>query len=478
MNLCWFRNDLRLSDNPALHSAVKGGKTTALYIFEEKNGSRALGSASKAWLHHSLISLQASLSNIGIKLILARGDAELIVPDLVEKLGVENVYWNRRYHPKDVETDKHIKTALLEKHINVESFKANLLFEPWEIVSSGNGTPYKVFSPFWKAALKKGNVTQPLRKPETETSTPVEDEEFQKMLSSWQLLPWRPDWASGFWKHWTVGEAAAQTKLARFLENNLAHYSDGRDFPEKSSTSGLSPYLRFGEISPRQIWNAVYMHEAGELSRNGIKFLAEIGWREFSHSILFYADQLEAKNWRPEFDAFAWKGEAAKLEAWKRGQTGYPLADAGMRELWQTGYMHNRVRMVVASFLIKHLQIDWREGEKWFWDTLLDACPANNPASWQWVAGSGADAAPYFRIFNPTAQSEKFDGEGDYIRQWIPELARLDDRSIHDPSKAPSLVLKAAGVVLDKTYPNPIVDHKEARLGALAAYKEMKASNT
>ncbi len=478
MNLCWFRNDLRLSDNPALHSAVKGGKTTALYIFEEKNGSRALGSASKAWLHHSLISLQASLSNIGIKLIVARGDAELIVPDLVEKLGVESVYWNRRYHPKDVETDKHIKTALLEKHINVESFKANLLFEPWEIVSPGNGTPYKVFSPFWKAALKKGNVTQPLRKPETETSTPVEDEGFQKTLSSWQLLPWRPDWASGFWKHWAVGEAAALTKLARFLENNLAHYSDGRDFPEKSSTSGLSPYLRFGEISPRQIWNAVYMHEAGELSRNGIKFLAEIGWREFSHSILFYADQLEAKNWRPEFDAFAWKGEAAKLEAWKRGQTGYPLVDAGMRELWQTGYMHNRVRMVVASFLIKHLQIDWREGEKWFWDTLLDACPANNPASWQWVAGSGADAAPYFRIFNPIAQSEKFDGEGDYIRKWIPELARLDDRSIHDPSKASSLVLNAAGVVLGKTYPNPIVDHKEARLRALEAYQEMKASNT
>ena len=452
-------------------------KRLLVYIFEEKNGARPIGAASQTWLYHSLISLQGNLAQIGVKLVLARGDARKIIPDLVEQYDVEGVYWNRRYHPKDVDTDKYIKSALLEKQINVESFKANLLFEPWEIVSAGKNTPYRVFSPFWKAALKKGGVNQPLGKPETKTSIPLEDAEFQKTLSSWELLPRRPDWALGFWKQWSVGEAAAHAKLSSFLEYNLEHYSDERDFPEKASTSELSPYLRFGEISPPQIWNAVHTYEQGELSGNATKFLAEIGWREFSHSILFYADELEEKNWRSEFDNFTWENDVAKLDAWKYGQTGYPLVDAGMRELWQTGYMHNRVRMVAASFLIKHLQINWREGEKWFWDTLLDACPANNPASWQWVAGSGADAAPYFRIFNPTGQSEKFDGEGDYIRKWVPELAKMDNRSIHSPSGAPELVLKAAGVVLGETYPKPIVDHKLARQKAMDAYHDMKALN-
>ncbi len=473
MNLCWFRQDLRLSDNPALRTAMRDNSAVAVFILEETENQRQMGSACKAWLHKSLSNLKHDLEELNIPLILKRGDAREILPQLAEDLKVENIYWNRRYDPKDVEVDRWIMERLNKDAKIAESLKANLLFEPWEIKSAGAGTPYKVFSPFWKAALKENSPAQSLPAPTKAQTMPDLGGVQSDQLSDWQLMPQSPDWSVSFWKDWEPGEAGARKRLDTFLEMNLQGYGAQRDVPSKSHTSLLSPHLRFGEISPRQVWHGVHAYAGGELSKDGHKYLAELGWREFSHSILFYADDLAKKNWKPNFDAFAWQSDSYAFKAWTKGQTGYPLVDAGMRELWQTGYMHNRVRMVAASFLIKHLRIDWRDGEKWFWDTLVDACPANNPASWQWVAGSGADASPFFRIFNPIMQSQKFDAGGDYIRKWVPEISKLDDKSIHTPWDAPELVLKAAGVCLGSTYPKPIVDHKTAREKALAAYKDL-----
>ncbi len=475
MNLCWFRQDLRLSDNPALRSALSDNSAIALFILEETDTQRPMGSACKAWLHESLIRLQSDLEAIGVPLVLRRGDARDIIPKLTSDLKIDNVYWNRRYDPKDVAIDRALMEHLKEEGVNVESFKANVLFEPWEIKSAGAGTPYKVFSPFWKAALKEGVPAQSLAVPTKIQSKPQLDHMPFDNLDDWDLMPASPNWTNGFWDVWVPGEAGAFERFKEFLEINLKGYSQNRDVPSKNHTSCLSPHLRFGEISPLQIWHGVHAHSGGEVDKDGYKFLAEVGWREFSHSILFYADNLSQTNWKSDFDGFAWVQDENGLTAWQSGQTGYPLVDAGMRELWQTGYMHNRVRMVVASFLIKHLRIDWREGEAWFWDTLVDACPANNPASWQWVAGSGADASPFFRIFNPIMQSEKFDPKGSYIRKWVPELANLDNKSIHTPWEAPKLVLQEAGVKLGENYPKPIVDHKTARDKALAAYKDMTA---
>lgn len=473
MNLCWFRQDLRLSDNPALRTALNEKSAVAVFILEETENQRQMGNACKAWLHKSLSQLQIDLQNLRVPLILKRGDARDILPQLSKELNIENVYWNRRYDPKDVGIDRDVMEALKQGQVNVESFKANLLFEPWEIKSASAGTPYKVFSPFWKAALKASVRTKCLPSPCESQNAPSIGALISDDLSDWALMPHSPDWSTGFWERWEPGEAGANARLTDFLDEGVSGYSEMRDVPAKGHTSYLSPHLRFGEISPLQIWHGVHAHAGGDPSKDAYKFLAEIGWREFSHSILFYADDLSQKNWKSDFDEFEWDTDAFGLEAWKRGQTGYPLVDAGLRELWHTGYMHNRVRMVVASFLIKHLRIDWREGEKWFWDTLVDACPANNPASWQWVAGSGADASPFFRIFNPIVQSEKFDAKGAYIRKWVPELAKLDNRSIHTPWEVPALVLKAANVRLGTHYPKPIVEHKAAREKALAAYKDM-----
>lgn len=477
MNLCWFRNDLRLSDNPALQSALSNGFTYAVFILEKNSAQRQLGAASKAWLHHSLKKLAQDLAALGIPFVVKQGDPVTEISMLVADLNVEGVYWNRRYQPDDVAIDKAIKSNLIRDGKLVESYKANLLFEPWEIVSAGEKTPYRVFTPFWKVAVKKGVQSTSLGVPTPQKHTSLDLKSCLSSIESLNLSPKSPDWSEGFWKRWDVGEKAANSRLDEFLNNRLSDYSEGRDIPSLFKTSGLSPHLRFGEISPRQIWHAVHAKAGGDISSNDYKFLSEVGWREFSHSILFHADNLAEKNWKPDFDAFPWTLDFDKLDAWKKGQTGYPLVDAGMRELWHTGYMHNRVRMVTASFLIKHLKIDWREGEKWFWDTLLDACPANNPASWQWVAGSGADASPFFRIFNPIAQSEKFDADGKYIKKWVPELSKLNSKWVHKPWQAPPLELQAAGVELDKTYPAPIVDHTQARGAAMEAYNAMKALN-
>jgi deoxyribodipyrimidine photo-lyase len=471
--LVWFRDDLRLGDHPALsRAAASGAPVICLYIRETPTGSqRAIGAAAGWWLAQSLRALDASLRGIGNSLVLRSGTAEEVITDVAAATGARTVLWNRRYDAGGIAVDKALKASLREGGTEVESLPGNLLREPWE-VKSAVGDPMKVFSPFWRAHQRLGDIRAPLRAPSAlpAFAGPLPSEDLQ----SWELEPTRPNWASAFPQAWTPGEAGAQARLTAFLDEELAGYADGRDRPDRPSTSRLSPHLRFGEISPVQIWHQAHLAAVIHAGRGLAKFLAELGWREFAYHLLFHWPNLAGESFQPRFEAFPFRSDPAALRAWQRGLTGYPLVDAGMRQLWQTGWMHNRVRMVVASFLVKHLLLDWREGESWFWDTLVDADVANNPASWQWVAGSGADAAPYFRIFNPVLQGEKFDPRGDYVRRWVPELAALPAQVIHAPWKAPAAVLAKAGVTLGETYPAPIVDHDAARERALAALSEIR----
>jgi deoxyribodipyrimidine photo-lyase len=479
--LVWFRNDLRIDDNPALTAALNGdGPVIALYVLDDETENlRPLGAASRWWLHNSLTALRDDLERLGVALILRRGPAAPTIDDLLRETGIARVVWNRRYDPGGVAADTSIKTELKRRGVETASFNAALLVEPWE-VKTGSGDPYKVFTPFWRAARALGAMQAPTGKPDPATSATTGHDDLPRSdrLEDWALLPTRPDWAGGLRETWTPGEAGAFERLDAFLSDRLADYAGHRDEPGAAVTSMLSPHLRFGEISPRRIWAAAeHRADDGRTAvgdRTLAKFQAELGWREFSHHLLFHFPALPHDNFQPKFDAFPWREDAAEFEAWTRGQTGYPLVDAGMRELWHTGYVHNRVRMVVGSFLVKHLLMDWRKGEAWFWDTLVDADDANNTASWQWVAGSGADAAPYFRIFNPTTQGEKFDGAGAYTRRWVPELAKMPDKFLFKPHEAPASVLEAAGVRLDTTYPRPIVDHGKARQRALDAFQSIK----
>lgn len=467
--LVWFRNDLRISDHPALaHASAQHGTIVPVFVLDETD-PWPLGGASRWWLHHSLAALRESLGG----LVLRRGDPRQIIPQLAEKLGAEAIYWNRTYEPHAVARDTEIKAALSDVGLSVRSFKANVLHEPWEL-ETGSGGPFKVYTPFWKAARQRP-VEPPLGAPEIRLGSL---EGVGEALSDWQLLPERPNWAAGWETQWQPGEAGAQARLAAFLEEGLKGYGDLRDRPDLPNVSRLSPHLHFGEISPRQIWAQTNMASSldSTLERDAFKFLSEVGWREFSNHLLFHFPTLPDKNWRPAFDAYPWQESPDRLAAWQSGQTGYPIVDAGLRELWNTGTMHNRVRMVAASFLIKHLQIHWRHGETWFWDTLLDADLANNSAGWQWVAGSGADASPYFRIFNPMTQGRKFDPDGAYVRRWCPELADLPTEFIHAPFEAPPETLKRHGVVLGETYPKPLVDHASARAAALKGYEAVKAA--
>lgn len=464
--ILWFRNDLRLADNPALFDAARSGNPIiALYVYET-DAERALGGASQWWLHQSLTRLSEDLRSKGLPLVLRRGSAEKILSQLIKDTGAATVMWNRRYDQGGIARDTHIKQTLTDTGVKVESFKGNLLNEPWEIKTQTGGY-YKVFSPYWRAVLR-------CEPPAPALSAPDEMAAFSSNLDSqaledFGLLPTHPDWASKMAVFWKPGEIGAAEALNTFLVGPAENYKTGRDLPDRAGTSRLSPHLAFGEISPRQIWHIARRHEG-----DNEKFLSEIGWREFSYNLLFHNPDLASVNFKSDFDRFEWQGKTEHLKLWQHGLTGYPFVDAGMRELWATGWQHNRVRMVTASFLIKHLMLDWRLGEAWFWDTLLDADPANNAASWQWVAGSGADAAPYFRIFNPFGQGEKFDSEGKYVRRWIPEISRLPNKFIHKPWEAPALVLQEAGVTLGETYPKPLVDHKFARERALDAYKAMR----
>ena len=458
--IVWFRRDLRLADNPAFFEAVKTGlPVIALYIDETDIG-RPLGAASKVWLHHSLVSLKADIG----ELILRRGPAKSVIETLISETGATHIFWNRRYQKKDRECDVEIKKALQDIGVETKSFNGNLLSEPWEVKTKTGNSYYKVFTPYWRAARNMFGISKPLPRPEISLSgLRLESLTIDEL----NLLPDSPDWAAKMLPDWVIGEAGAKAALTAFLSGAIKSYKADRDRPDKpKGTSRLSPHLAFGEISPRQIWQAVQDRDI-----DGAKFLSEVGWREFSYCLLYHNPDLADQNFRNDFDGFPWVKNDQALMAWQQGQTGYPFVDAGMRELWQTGYQHNRVRMVAASFLIKHLMIDWRAGEQWYWDTLFDADPANNAASWQWVAGSGADAAPYFRIFNPFGQGEKFDPNGDYVRKWVPELKHLPNKFIHQPWEAPELVLQEAGINLGETYPRPIVNHRQARERALDAYK-------
>jgi deoxyribodipyrimidine photo-lyase len=473
----WFRQDLRLADNPALSAAIALNRPVLpLYILDDQTpGEWAMGGASRWWLHGSLAALAGSLHAKGATLILRRGNAETVLPAFVRETGSAAVYWNRCYEPFAVARDTRLKAALDADGLAVESFNAALLHEPWALKTAAGG-PFKVYSPFWRAALAAGPVGAPLPAPKKipAPEAPVASD----TLDSWALRPTKPDWAVGMRAEWTPGEAGAQTRLDAFLKSRLVGYGADRNRPDLTATSRLSPHLHFGEIGPRQVWTAV---EAAAETRpkaraDADKLLSELGWREFSTHLLFHFPNLPEQNWRGAFDSFPWAEDEPGLKAWQKGQTGYPIVDAGMRELWSTGWMHNRVRMIVASFLVKDLLVHWRRGEEWFWDTLVDADLANNAASWQWVAGSGADAAPYFRVFNPVSQGQKFDPDGAYVRRWIPEIAALPDKHLHAPWEAPADVLTQAGVRIGATYPAPIVDHTMARVRALAAYKQISGA--
>lgn len=473
--LVWFRQDLRLADNPALSKAAASGRPViAVYVLDDDTPGRwKMGAASLWWLHHSLTALANALGEHGIPLVLRRGNAEKVIPTLAEDCRAAEVVWNRCYEPFARKRDEAIKAALTAEGIDAASFNGALLVEPWTVQTKGDA-PYRVFTPFWREARQHAGDVDPLPAPSRMRAPETTPESGD--LADWELLPTAPDWAAGFAKVWTPGEAGARNTAAGFIDDRIPGYADNRDRADLDGTSRLSPHLHFGEISPRQIWSAV-THACDEIGeRDAGKFLGEIGWREFSHNLLFHFPDFPDENYQPKFDAFPWQDDAAAFRAWTRGRTGYPFVDAGMRQLWATGWMHNRVRMVAASFLVKHLLIDWRKGQDWFWDTLVDADLANNSASWQWVAGSGADAAPYFRIFNPVTQGTRFDPDGSYVREWIPELARMPARWIHCPWDAPASVLKNAGVDPGITYPAPIVDHQTARDRALSAFKDLKAA--
>lgn len=479
--LMWFRNDLRLSDNPALLAAINWadqneGVVLPVFILDPVISAQ-LGGATKWWLEKSLSALGESLSKLGngkSTLRLFTGDAGPVLENIADAKPIKAVFWNRLYDKPSTARDTEIKATLQDIGLTCESFKANLLFEPWE-VKTGGGTDFKVYSPFWRACQKFPPPREPMKAPEGITL--FEDNlDGETDLSAFDLGPKPFDWAGGFSERFTPGEQGAKDQLFDFIDERLVDYADMRDRPDHRVTSELSPHLRFGEISPYQVWHtANHFADANPgKGKTASKFISELGWREFAHHILFHATDLRSVPLQGQFKHFPWSDAPEALTRWQKGQTGYPIVDAGMRELWHTGYMHNRVRMIVGSILVKHLLIHWRDGLAWFDDTLVDACQANNAFSWQWIGGCGADAAPYFRIFNPVLQGEKFDPQGEYVRQWVPELRDMPEQYIHKPWEASPLILKAAGVTLGKTYPEPLIGLKEGRERALSAYQDMK----
>jgi deoxyribodipyrimidine photo-lyase len=474
--IVWLRDDLRLSDHPALAAAAKAGTPViGLYVLdEESRGVRPLGGAARWWLAQSLRRLRASLLAAGADLVLRRGAAAEVIPEMARAAKASAVVWNEIAQAPQLAIAKTVAAELAKAGIDSQSFPGDLLASPHDI-RNRDGRGLRVFTPFWRRVQALGEVPAPLPAPKRLTTVAGVASET---LEDWNLEPHHPDWAGGLRKSWTPGEAAAQQRLKDFLADRLKGYADERDRPDRDGTSSLSPHLRFGEISPRQVCHAARFAAAERpaLSADAEKFLSELGWREFCRHLLFDNPELATANLQPAFDGFPWKHDARALSAWQRGRTGYPVVDAGMRQLWHTGVMHNRVRMVVASFLVKHLLIDWREGEQWFWDTLVDADAGSNPANWQWVAGCGADAAPYFRVFNPVLQGEKFDPDGAYVRHWVPELQRLPAKLIHQPWRATPLELRSADVELGSTYPEPVIDHGKGRERALAAYAKLRKS--
>ena len=480
--LVWFRQDLRLADNPALAAAMDAcSSVIPVFIWApEEEASWGPGAASRWWLYSSLVELERALRKRGTKLIVRRGPSAEALLELAAESGAKTVFWNRRYEPAVIARDKKVKALLREHGLAAESFSGNLLFEPWTIQNT-SGKPFRVFTAFWKACLAEPAPPEPSLAPK-QIPAPVSWPASLK-ISDLGLEPpeseSKIDWTGGLREAWRPGESGAAEQLKTFIDLAIDAYPVARDRPDESGTSRLSPHLHFGEISPRQIWHAVHRNKAraGAANKTGADvYLREIAWREFAYHLLFHFPDTTHEPLRPEFRHFPWHRDQRALKAWTQGKTGYPLVDAGMRELWHTGWMHNRVRMVVASFLVKHLLIRWQEGAAWFWDTLVDADLANNTLGWQWTAGCGADAAPYFRIFNPVLQGEKFDPKGDYVRRWVSELAALPNNWIHKPWKAPAQILGEAGIELGKNYPKPIVDHDTARKRALESFASIRKS--
>lgn len=470
--ILWFRQDLRLSDNPALRAAHEAGKILPIYILEDEDaGQWKMGAASRVWLHHSLKKLDDAL---GGNLRMFSGKAADIIAHLAKTTGATQLHWNRCYEPWRIARDEKIKRQLSDSGMEVKSHNGSLLWEPWTI-GKKDGGPYKVFTPFFKkGCLAAPEPRRPQPRPARLSYSKPDKLKGECSLDELALLPDIP-WDEGICSSWSIGEQAAGKTLQTFIEDSLHQYKKGRDFPASGTTSRLSPHLHFGEISPHQVWHSVAREEAHRGSDDLHHFQSELGWREFSYHLLYHWPHLPDKPFNESYSNFPWQNHKPSLKQWQRGATGFPIVDAGMRELWQTGYMHNRVRMIVASFLVKNQLLHWRHGESWFWDCLVDADLASNSASWQWVAGCGADAAPYFRIFNPVLQSQKFDPDGEYVLQYCPELEGLKGKALHQPWLANSDELAAANIVLGRDYPEPMLDLKASREAALAAYQSMKA---
>ncbi|MFC3095754.1 cryptochrome/photolyase family protein [Alteromonas sediminis] len=467
----WFRKDLRLKDNPALHFAAKQGDVLPVFILDTQTDQNdALGGASQWWLHHSLESLNRDL---GGKLLVLKGAPKPLLEKLIDAFDIQVVTWNRCYEANSIERDTDIKQHLTKKGLTVKSFNGSLLWEPMQITKQ-DGSPYKVFTPYYrKGCLAAPPPRYPEEKPNVTT---LDSKGYGLCIEELCLLP-DIAWDQGLKETWQPGEEGAATRLHTFLDGPILRYKDDRNIPAIRGTSMLGPHFHWGEMSVNQAWYAT-LDKFGGMDKEGVDtFLSELGWREFSYYLLFHNPQLRTKNVASKFDAFPWREDSSALKRWQKGQTGIPIVDAGMRELWQTGYMHNRVRMVVGSFLVKNLLLDWRLGERWFWDCLCDADTASNSASWQWVAGCGADAAPYFRVFNPVLQGEKFDKHGEYVKTYCPELSALPNKYIHKPWDAPKSVLSEAGVTLGEHYPKPIVDLKASRVRALEAFDAVKQAS-
>jgi deoxyribodipyrimidine photo-lyase len=467
--ILWLRQDLRLHDNPALIAAAALNQPIIpLYILEQPS---SIGAASRWWLHHSLIALKDAFSLQGLGLIVKQGEAKTVLQQLTATTNADRVVWNRRYDQPSMTIDADIKATLSSAGVICDSFNSHLLFEPWTIKTKKD-QPYQIFTPFWKYCLTQ-KPPFPQTIPTTLKGFPLAGSSIDEL----GLLPAKPDWAGGLKEMWQPGEATALKRLDQFLDENITNYHEDRNHPNVDVTSRLSPHLAWGEISPRVIYYQT-IRRLQEIPGMGAQtFLSEIGWREFSYHLLFHFPQLPTQPLKDKFKNFPWLSDTVLFDLWTKGLTGYPIVDAGMRQLWHTGWMHNRVRMIVASFLVKDLLLPWQQGAAWFWDTLVDADIASNSASWQWVSGCGADAAPYFRVFNPILQGEKFDKSGDYVRRWVPELNNLPSNVIHQPWIASTAYLKAANIHLGVTYPNPVIDHNKARLRALNVFKHLKEDN-
>lgn len=466
--ICWFQNDLRLRDQSALQAAAKAGdRLVCLYIWDpQAEGEWAPGPVQRGWLEASLQALHNALEEKGQKLIVRSGETVAVLGEVMDEVGASQVFAQRRIEPWAISLHKRVEKQLKASDRSLVLTRGDLLFDPDEIVSRKGGE-IKVFTPFWKACCAHSEPPKPAQAPPLPAAPRLANEK----ISSLGLVEDR-QLAKTICALWEAGEEGAQKRWKWFLRGPIDGYGSGRDLPAEDGTSKISPWLHYGEISPRQMWHDI--RARGHLSAGAETYLRELGWREFSQHMLFHFPFTVDEPLRPEFAKFPWHRSQAWLEAWKEGRTGYPLVDAGMRQLFQTGWMHNRVRMNVASFLVKHLRLPWQSGARWFWERLVDADLGNNTMGWQWSAGCGADAAPYFRIFNPMLQGEKFDPTGAYVREWVPELADLPNKWIHCPWQAPEEELRKAGITLGKTYPKPIVDHETARDEALKAFASLR----